>query len=153
MRARRTAATTTALFATLALAGCEKPTPFLTVYSSGTAADTKASSWCFEVGEESTCREDDVPVPRVPVNSDGRIAVNVSHEVAERGWYLAAGGEPEPTPEQLQQRVQFEDYSTTGVPQQLLANEDGFVLEIVVMGGPEAPTTRTGLYRFQLVPD
>jgi hypothetical protein len=144
MRARRTTATTTALLATLALAGCEKPTPFVTVYSSGTAADTKASVWCFEGQEtEEECRQADIEPPQVPVKS-GSLSINVDSEIAERGWWFQQEGQPAEAP-----RVQFGEYLV--VPGVQLP-PDGIALEIVAGDGSEAGGRQTGLYRFQLVP-
>jgi len=144
MRARRTAATTTALLASLALAGCEKPTPPVTVYSSGTAVDTRASLWCFE-GQtiEEGCRETDVPVAQVPVKN-GNFTINVDSEVAHRGWYVEVN-------EQQSQEPLFEDHLAYNGIGQLPA--EGVLLDIVVTDGEDGGDRETGRYRFQLVPE
>ncbi len=143
MRARRTAATTTALLATLSLAGCDKPTPPVTFYSSGTAVDTRASTWCFELADEETCREDELAVPRLPVRN-GQLSINVDSKIAERGWYVSAGG-------QQAQPAVFEEYFVFRGLGQL--PEEGFPLELVVTDGPEGEGRQTGLYRIQIVPE
>ena len=142
MRARRTAATTTALLATLALAGCTKPTPPVTFYSSGTAVDTRASLWCFEPEDEASCREDPLAVPRLPVSS-GQLSINVDSKIAERGWYVAAGGQ------QAQAAVFEEYYVFRGLGQ---LPEEGFPLELIVTDGPEGEGRQTGRYLIQIVP-
>jgi hypothetical protein len=143
MRARRTAATTTALFATLALAGCEQPTPPVTFYSSGTAVDTRASFWCFELPPTpESCREDQLAAPQLPVR-DGQLAVNVTSEIAERGWYVSAGGQ------QAQPPV-FEEYFVFRGLGQL--PEEGFPLELVVTDGEGGSGEVTGRYLLEIVP-
>ena len=143
MRARRTAATTTALLATLALAGCEKPSPPVTFCSSGTAVDTRATLWCFEAADEASCREDQLAVPQLPVRN-GQLSINVTSEIAERGWYVAAGG-------QQAQAAVFEEYYVFRGLQQL--PEEGFPLELVVTDGPEGEGRQRGRYLIQLVPE
>lgn len=141
MRARRTAAMTSALLATLALAGCEKPTPPVTFYSSGTAVDLRASSWCFEPGDRETCRDDGTAVPRLPVRN-GQVAVNVTGEIAERGWYVSSEGS--------QQAPVFEEYTVfRGLGQ---IPEEGATIDLVVTDGPEGDGSETGRYRVELVP-
>ncbi len=145
MRARRTAATIPALLATLALTGCDKPTPIVTVYSSGTAADAHASVWCFDVQQsEDQCRQADLAVPQVPVRS-GSLSINVDSELADRGWWFQQAGQPTETP-----RVQFGEYLV--IPGVQLP-PDGIGLEIVVGDGSETGGRQTGLYRVQLVPN
>lgn len=149
MRARRPAATTTALLAGLALAGCgglEKPTPPATLYSSGTAADTVATLWCFEGQEPGECREQAVDVPVVAVRNN-RFSVNVDPKVAERGWAIYAGGRPG-------QDLTFRDHQAYNGVQ---LPPEGLLLEVRVADG-EGSTVEdleepTGLYRFQLVPE
>jgi hypothetical protein len=142
MRARRTAATTTALLATLALAGCDKPTPPVTFYSSGTAVDTRASLWCFELEDPESCREDELAVPQLPVRN-GQLSVNVTTEIAERGWYVSAGGQ------QAQPPV-FEEYFVFRGLGQL--PEEGFPLELVVTDGEGGSDEVTGRYLLEIVP-
>ena len=142
MRARRTAATTTALLATLALAGCTKPTPPVTFYSSGTAVDTRASLWCFELEAEDSCREDQLAVPRLPVRN-GQMSVNVTSEIAERGWYVASPGQP-PTP------IHEEYFQFRGLGQ---LPEEGFPVELIVTDGEEGEGRQTGRYLINLVPE
>jgi len=154
MRARRTAATTTALLATLALSGCEKPTPWVTLYSSGDTVKSRATIWCFEGQsiEARDCREGDGTVTEVPVASASQVAVDVDRELLHRGFSVVVV-DPQSGQEQQLNAPQFEHYFTFDLPAGFQVPEEGLPVQVRAHGGEEDPAAVTGVYEFALVPD
>ena len=93
---RRLTATVSAGFALLVLTACEKPAPIVTVVSSGQSEWAEANRFCFEGQsiQEGNCavrgKGADVPT-ELEVEAGQPIAIDVSKEVAERGWRFQTG--------------------------------------------------------------
>ena len=144
---RRLAATLSAVAAVAALTGCERPAPIVTVVS-GTHSDWKeADVYCFDgqpLSSGDCAVRDDEPV-RIPVK-DGRIGIDVSKDVVERGWYVEVIGptrQPESS-EVFQDRHYFP--LRVGVP------AEGLLLTVRTAGEGGDPRNPTGEWTFELVP-
>lgn len=70
------------------LAGCEKPTPIVTLTSGGSSEWTEASRYCYRDGE---CREGRRPVPVIEVRAGEPVLVDVDAAVADDRWYVTDG--------------------------------------------------------------
>jgi len=100
---RRLGATLAASAAFLGAAGCEQPTPVVTLYSGGTSLYDEAYSYCFdgqdpgvEPGAAGACRYDaDREPKKLGVRPGDVVVVDVDREIADSGWYVVLrGAEP-----------------------------------------------------------
>ena len=88
---RRLLAAASATCALVALSGCEKPAPIVTVVSGGSSVYTEASEFCFD--EEQTvdgggCSQRATEATRLEVRPGERVGIDVDGELAERTWTL-----------------------------------------------------------------
>src|SRR3712207_2544714 len=93
MPARRIVATVPALIALVAVTGCEKPTPLVTVGSGGSTVHREATVYCGE-GEnlqQDNCTRSTEEVAQVEVTLGDPVAVDVDGDLVESGWYIAVG--------------------------------------------------------------
>lgn len=144
---RRLLATASAAFALLALTGCEKPAPIVTLVSGGESVYTEATTFCFEPDltlADEGCAERADDVPQLAVRPGERIGVDVDKELTERGWRLSltdpadpAGGQSSPT-----QDGHYFPFTAPGIP------EGGSLLLTVQTVEGEEPT---GEWLFELV--
>lgn len=85
MPARRTALSAGAVTAaTLVLAGCDKPTPRVTVQSGTTVVTTEASRYQRGGKVQTFSRS----VPSLPVHEGDRVAIDVPAGLAHDGWIV-----------------------------------------------------------------
>lgn len=136
--------------AVVALTGCERPAPIVTVVS-GTASEWKeADLYCFEgqALEDDDCAErGDGPV-RIEVAPGERVGVDVSKDVVERGWFielsLPGGGEDQAESSDLQVDEHYFSFTPRVGP-------DGLRLTVKAVGdqGPRGP--HSGVWTFDLV--
>lgn len=93
MPARRPVIATlaTAVLGLALLTGCEKPVPEVGALAGGKFATTSATLWCFE-GQAYTasgeCHENKHTPKRLKVRPGGAVAVEVPHDVKDRGWFV-----------------------------------------------------------------
>lgn len=155
-RRRRLTASLGALAAVLALTGCERPTPIVTLYSSGTSLHDEALSYCFEgqdptrePGTEGACRFDveDRRAKVLEVRTDEQVLVDVDREIADAGWVvvLRAGQDrvsrlPVRDDEHVARFTP--DFSQTPV----------ITVEVQKLERPEEDARPTGIWQFTIVP-
>lgn len=103
MQARRRPAAALGLaLALAALAGCEKPTPIVTLYSGDRSVYDEAFSYCFssqdpakQPGTDGACRyaTSDGRTPKVlKVRPGDEVTVDVDKDLADKGWFVALRG-------------------------------------------------------------
>jgi hypothetical protein len=149
---RRLLAALSAGAAVVALTGCEKPAPIVTVVSGTTSEWKEADVYCFEgqsLAEDECVQRGDGPV-RLEVSPGDRVGVDVDAEVVDRGWYIqlsdpAGAG-------QAQQSDVMADTHYFGFTTPNLG-ENGLVLTIVALGEQGAQGPPSGEWTFQLVPE
>ena len=135
----------------LALAGCTKPGPGITVFSGTTSANREAACWSFDgTGiDASTCAQDVLDsatagdaIASIPVIPGTVVGISVDPKVADVGWTPRVAGQPlvaEPLTTTYW-RFTFPEFQEVG--------DDGLTMEIVA---GEGDATR-GIWLFQLVP-
>ena len=156
MTARRLLATAGRLsvvgVAALALTGCEKPAPIVTVVSGTTSEWKEADVYCFE-GQSLTddqCVQRAEEPTRIEVSPGDRVGVDVDEDVVERGWYLelgGAGGEGEVQASDIQLERHYFAFTAPAL------GPDGLRLTVKAVGedGPRGP--HSGEWVFELVPE
>lgn len=87
---RRRTAVLGALAALLSLTACQKPTPIVTVQSGTTVVKSNAQIWCFGGVPDAECRDDEATVKatKLEATPGQLVSIDVSKEVADRGWVL-----------------------------------------------------------------
>ena len=89
MNARRLLASACSVGALLALTGCEKPAPIVTVLSNGHSVYAEANRWCFEGQTWPDCAERHEGATTIEVSpGGGTIGVDVDKELADTGWFV-----------------------------------------------------------------
>lgn len=91
---RRTAALGLGVTALLALTGCDKPSPAVTVFSGSESARSEARCW-DRSGETvdpngSTCSNEE-GIKSLEVKPGQTIGISVDTSVADAGWFVAVG--------------------------------------------------------------
>jgi hypothetical protein len=136
--------------AVVALTGCERPGPIVTVVS-GTSSEWKeADVFCFEgqALERGDCAERDTEPVRLEVSPGQRIGVDVSKTVVERGWFIelsSPGGEGEAQSSDVQVDRHYFSFTAPDV------GPEGLRLTVKSLGeqGPRGP--HSGEWTFDLV--
>lgn len=143
---RRLSAVVSAALLVLALSACEKPSPLVTLVSSGNSVFSEARAYCFEGQsvQEANCASREQEVKELRVRSGQPIGIDVDKEIAERGWLIEVG-----EGEQAQQSEVFVDdhYFSFGLPLQP-GSRVPFILRTVGGGDPQTPT---GEWSFVLI--
>ncbi len=74
----------------LMLAGCEKPTPGVSVYSGTTTLRSEAFCWSEgEATKPEDCRRDRVETDALPVREGRTISISVDPQLEKTGWVPA----------------------------------------------------------------
>lgn len=141
--------TSIAGLAVLALTGCERPAPIVTVVSGGASEWKEADVYCFDGQslEDDECAERSSGPVDIEVAPGGRVGVDVSKAVAERGWYIELarpGGDTETESSDLQ----LDRHYFSFIPR---VGPDGLRLTVKTLGdtGPRGP--HSGEWAFDLV--
>ena len=140
MTARRAAAT---VLAVVALTGCgdiEKPAPEVSVFSGSSTIRLEAATYCFDDGPD--CRTAPVEVARLAVTPGDTIGISVDSDIAERGWYLAAGN-------QVASRRIDGHYYKFAVGAEQFRQSDSLNLQVVTLPDNETGQA-TGVWAFTL---
>jgi hypothetical protein len=156
MTARRRLATTVgrlglAAAAVVALTGCERPAPIVTVVSGSTSEWKEADVFCFEgqSPEAGDCAQRSTETPRIPVTPGERVGVDVGKEVRERGWFVALSG-PAGQGEAQESDVQVDQaYFSFTAPN---VGPDGLRLTVRTLPEENARGEASGEWTFDLVP-
>ncbi len=93
MFARRLTAAAPAGLLVLTLAACEKPSPLVTLVSSGNTVHSEAQVYCFEGQsvQQANCASRAKQVKELRITPGQPIGIDVDKEVAERGWIYEIG--------------------------------------------------------------
>lgn len=134
------------LGALLALTGCEKPAPIVTVLSNGQSVYAEANRWCFEGQTPPDCAERHEGATTVEISpGGGTIGVDVDRELADTGWFVEvteAGQEGGGQPTEVQEG-HYATFSFGEVRRELL-------LTVYSVGEGEEPS---GEWTFRLRPE
>jgi len=138
--------------AVLALSGCEKPAPIVTVVSGTTSEWKEADVYCFEgqsLADDECVQRAEGPI-RLEVSPGDRVGVDVDKDVVERGWYLELGGvagEGEVQASDIQLDKHYFSFTAPAL------GPDGLRLTVKAVGddGPRGP--HSGEWVFELVPE
>jgi hypothetical protein len=148
---RRLLAALSAGAAVVALTGCERPAPIVTVVSGTTSEWKEADVFCFEGQSfaDGDCAERAEGPTELPVSPGQQVGVDVSKAVVDRGWFIelsAPGGQEG----QSQQSDVFEDqhYFAFTAP---AVGPEGLRLTVRTVG--EDGGEPSGEWTFDLVPD
>jgi hypothetical protein len=150
---RRSAAIGLLVLSPLALAGCEKPNPGVTVWSGTNSEHVQALCWEHEEGTAlgaGTCAEDVVAraqqgsgITTIDVRPGNTVGISVDPVVAESGWSVQIAGQPLAT-------NLTETYFRFSFPQNVPAGGEGFIMEVTAQAGD---TGNRGLWFFRLLPN
>ena len=150
---RRVLAMGIVALAPLALAGCEKPAPGVTVWSGTNSEHVQAVCWQFEEGQPLTPREcaQDVldkastgeGVARLPVAPGDTVGISVDPVVAESGWSVQIGGKTVAA-------GMTDTYYRFTFPEVGADSPTGYTMQVIAAA---QPTGNRGYWFFQLLPD
>ncbi|MCU0283325.1 MAG: hypothetical protein MUD13_05405 [Candidatus Nanopelagicales bacterium] len=149
---RRSAALGLLLLAPLALAGCEKPNPGVTVWSGTNSEHVQALCWEHEEGESlgaQNCAQDVIQraqqgtgIATIEVRPGNTVGISVDPVVAESGWSVQISGQPLAT-------GLTETYFRFAFPQNVPAGGEGFIMEVTAQA---EGTGNRGIWFFRLLP-
>ena len=136
----------------LALAGCEKPAPGVTVWSGTHSEHVQALCWQFEEGVALTPREcaQDVldrassgeGIARLDVTPGDTVGISVDPVVADSGWSVQIGG-------QTLAAGLTDTYYRFTFPELGATEATGYTLQVIAAA---QPTGTRGYWFFQLLP-
>jgi hypothetical protein len=141
----------TAAVSLVVLSGCSKPTPIVSVVSSGTTVHTDATLFCFEGQSiaEKDCRTETGRLPTVvKVKPGQQVGIDVSKELAESGWVVVLPGQGEG---QDQSSGKQESHYLTFTPQ-FTQQSPQVDLDVRMLDDGDTAKPTIGLWRFVLVP-
>lgn len=146
MRARPVTVIAAATLLLLGLAGCQKPTPSVTVTSGRSSTHTEATTFCREGQSvvKQNCVEHLDRVGIVRVKAGERVSFDVDGELAENGWLLVD------TDRQARSGVQDEHYFSY-IPD--FGAGPIIKLEVRSLSRPADNAVVTGVWRFELIQD
>lgn len=156
-RRRRLTAALGACAAVLGLAGCERPTPIVTLYSSGTSLYDYALSYCFEgqdparePGTEGACRFDTAgrSAKVLEVRPGEEVLVDVDRELSESGWVVVLRGSQQGQASRL--ATQEDEHVTHFQPD--FTQSPVITVEVQRLERPAEDARPTGIWQFQIVP-
>ena len=128
----------------LALTGCEKPTPGVTVAAGTDSVHMEATTFCHEgqSAQQRNCAESLERFGVVRVKPGQQVMIDVDKELAEHGWILV---DPDANARSEVQEEHFFSYTPDfrGGP---IVN-----LEVRSLDRPANDARTTGIWKFQLV--
>jgi len=153
---RRPAAALGIALALAALAGCEKPTPIVTLYSGNASVNDDAFSYCFsgqdpakQPGTDGACRfaTGSERAPKVlKVRPGDEVTVDVDKDLADKGWFVAlrgAGGQTSRLATQSEHVTSFQpDFSQSPT----------ITVEIQKLASAADNAKPQGVWQFAIVP-
>ncbi len=141
--------------ALVGLAGCERPTPLVTLFSGTTSLYDHAWVYCFEgqdpaaePGTPGACRFDtqDRTQKVLEVEPGDEVLVDVDRDLVHTGWFVAL----RPREGDAQRLATQTEHVTRFVPD--FNRSATYVLEIRKLENPRDDARPTGLWQFALVP-
>jgi hypothetical protein len=152
MTSRRLAAVAAgAVVLALALVGCTKPGPGITVFSGTSSANREAACWSFDGSgiDAAACAKDvldsaaaGAAIATIPVIPGTVVGISVDPKVADVGWTPRVAGQP------LVAEPLTTTYWRFTFPEFQQLTDEGLAMEIVA-GSAEVTQ---GVWLFQLVP-
>ena len=132
----------------IALTGCTKPSPAVSVVSGTNFVNEEALCWDFNVDEAglncknlATNLEDALPsAPSIPSTEGSTVGISVDPVVAEEGWTAFFNGQP------LSQSPITETYYRFTVPAGATLNAEGIPLAVASIGNNQM----RGLWLFKI---
>ncbi len=156
-RRRRLIASLGACAALAGLTACEKPTPLVTLYSSGTSINDVALSYCFpgqdpakEPGTEGSCRFDtEGRMAKVlEVRPGEEVLVDVDREISESGWFVVLRGQQQGQQSRL--ATQQHEHVTRFQPD--FTQSPVITVEIQKLASAAEDARPVGIWQFQVAP-
>ena len=133
----------------VALGGCERPTPLVTVVNAGRSVYAEADTYCFEGQStvEATCAVREQRASTLEVEPGEPVGVDVGKELVEGGWIIELSDPQAPAEEAQPQQSEVQDghYFTFTAPN--LPPEGSLLLTVRSLNGE----TPTGQWSFLLV--
>ena len=146
---RRLPGATCLVLGLVALSGCERPTPLVTVVNAGKSVYTEADTYCFEgqSAVEASCATRQQRAPTLEVLPGEPVGVDVDKELVEGGWIIELSDPQAPAEEAQPQQSEVQDdhYFTFTAPN--LPPEASLLLTVRSLNGE----TPTGQWSFILV--
>ena len=156
-RRRRLIASLGACAALVGLTGCEKPTPAVTLYSSGTSIHDTALSYCFPgqdpslvPGTEGSCRFDtEGRVAKVlQVRPGEEVLVDVDRAIADSGWFVVLRGREQGQQSRL--ATQQDEHVTRFQPD--FSQSPLITVEVQKLESTADDARPVGIWQFQIAP-
>lgn len=154
-RRRRPAAALGAVVALVALTGCEKPTPTVTLHSGSRTIHDDAFSYCFsgqdpakEPGTPGACRYDTASrtAKVLQVRPGDEVLVDVDKDLADAGWYVVLRGR-----QGKQSRLATQqEHVTSFVPD--FSASPTITVEVQKLQSPSDTAKSVGVWQFAVVP-
>lgn len=135
----------------LALSGCQKPTPLVTLVSSGESVNSDATIFCFEgqSAQQQNCRTAEGKAPTVlPVKPGQQVGIDVAKDLVEAGWVVVLpGNDQDPSNDQASGKQTKHYFAFTP---QFESGPLRVEVRMLDEGRTDAPTV--GNWQFVLVP-
>jgi len=144
-------AAVTAALSLVALTGCSKPTPIVSVVSGGTTVHTEATLYCFDGQSiaKRDCRTDEARTPTVlRVKPGQQVGIDVAKTLAKSGWVVVLPGQGQG---QEQSSGKQDGHYLTFVPQ-FSPQSPRVDLEVRMLDHGSTTKPTIGLWQFVLVP-
>ena len=95
----------------VALSGCERPTPLVTVVNAGKSVYTEADTYCFEGQStvDANCAVRQQRPPTLEVVPGEPVGVDVDKELVEGGWIIELSDLQAPAEEAQPERSEVQD--------------------------------------------
>jgi hypothetical protein len=152
-RSRVLAVASTAL-ALLALTGCQKPTPIVSLVSGGETVHSDATIYCFEgqSAQQQNCRTDVHPPTPLRVKIGQPVGFDVAKPVAKAGWVVVLpGSDRSPDDDKASGTQDSHYFAFTPDPSMFQAGPVRVEVRMLDHGRTDAPTR--GNWQFVLVPE
>jgi hypothetical protein len=134
------------------LTGCQKPTPIVSLVSSGTSVHTDATIYCFDgqSAQQQNCR---APADKSPtllkVKVGQQVGIDVAKELADAGWVVVLpGNDEDPSNDQASGKQDEHYFAFTP---QFESGPLRVEVRMLDKGRTDAPTV--GSWQFVLVPE
>ena len=135
----------------VALTGCQKPTPIVSMVSGGHTVHTDATIYCFDgqSAQQQNCRAPQGKTPAVLKVKPGQpVGIDVSKQVADNGWVIVLpGDDQDPSNDQASGTQDSHYFAFTP---QLESSPLRVEVRMLDQGRSDAPTL--GNWQFVLIP-
>ena len=150
----RVLAVASTVVALVALTGCQKPTPIVSLVSGSESVHSDATIYCFEgqSAQQQDCRTDVHPPTPLKVKVGQQVGIDVAKQVADAGWVVVLPGSDNDTSNDQASGAQDSHYfAFTPDPSMFQNGPVRMEVRMLDDGRTDAPTK--GNWQFVLVPD